>query len=290
MNRITTDHVISRRQWNLILAILVAVTSMGVFSESAHAQSDFGRPSLSNDNLNAGPDGRSLDFKSAQESFMSWMIRSSGIFGFLLLLVAFVMVSIIMTIAAQLRRENFLPASFIDEFEQQLQAKDYQGAFELAKASNSFLGRIIAAGLATLGTTVNYDDAIEQMQQVGEGESMAMQQKIEYLSLIGSIAPMLGLLGTVQGMVLAFWAISNSTGSPKPSELADGVATALFTTMEGLAVAIPAIVFCSLFKNRLARFLMECGFVADNFMKNFKGLTKPMAAAHPAMHPVSSHS
>jgi biopolymer transport protein ExbB len=200
------------------------------------------------------------------------------------------MVAIIMMIGAQLRRENYLPAAFIEEFEHQLQAKDYQGAYETAKSSDSFLGRTIAAGMATLGTTVNYDDAVEQMKQVGDGESMAMQQKIEYLGLIGSVAPMLGLLGTVQGMVLAFWVIASSTTAPKPAELADGVATALFTTLEGLAVAIPAIVFCSLFKNRLARFLMECGFVADNFMKNFKGLTKATLTSGPVAHTMSSNS
>jgi biopolymer transport protein ExbB len=108
---------------------------------------------------------------------------------------------------------------------------------------------------------------------------MAMEHKIGYLALIGSIAPMLGLLGTVQGMVLSFQVIANSTTSPKPSELADGIATALFTTLEGLVVAIPAIIFYSLYKNRLARFLMECGFVAENLMKNFQSMGKPTPAA-----------
>ena len=127
-----------------------------------------------------------------------------------------------------------------------------------------------------------YDEAVEQMQQVGEDETMAMEHKIGYLALIGSIAPMLGLLGTVQGMVLSFQVIANSTTSPKPSELADGIATALFTTLEGLVVAIPAIIFYALYKNRLARFLMECGFVAENLMKNFQNMGKPAPAAAPA--------
>ena len=90
---------------------------------------------------------------------------------------------------------------------------------------------------------------------------------------------MLGLLGTVQGMVLSFQVIATSTTSPKPAELADGIATALFTTLEGLVVAIPAIIFYALFKNRLARFLMECGFVASNLMKNFQSMGKPTAKA-----------
>ena len=224
----------------------------------------------------------------APESFLSWMIRASGIFGFLILLVSFVMVAIIMMIGLQLRRDLFLPASFIEQFEQRIQAKDYQGAYEAAKGSDSFIGRVLAMGMSRLSR--GYDEAEAGMQEVGEDETMAMEHKIGYLALIGSIAPMLGLLGTVQGMVLSFQVIATATTSPKPSELADGIATALFTTLEGLTVAIPAIIFYALFKNRLARFLMECGFVASNLMKNFQkmpakvggGAAPPAAPAAPA--------
>ncbi|MBS0205241.1 MAG: MotA/TolQ/ExbB proton channel family protein [Planctomycetes bacterium] len=212
-----------------------------------------------------------------KESFLAWMIRASGIFGFLIMLVSFVLVAIIMMIGLQLRRDNYLPASFIEQFEQRLQAKDYQGAYEAAKGSDSFIGRILAAGMGRLSR--GFEEAEAGMQEVGEDETMAMEHKIGYLALIGSVAPMLGLLGTVQGMVLSFQVIATSTISPKPAELADGIATALFTTLEGLTVAIPAIIFYALFKNRLARFLMECGFVAGNLMKNFQNMSKAPAKA-----------
>lgn len=222
----------------------------------------------------AGGDEKKADAKP-QESFLAWMIRASGIFGFLIMLVSFVMVAIIMMIGLQLRRDNFLPASFVEQFEQRLQAKDYQGAYEAAKGSDSFIGRVLSAGMARLSR--GFEEAEAGMQEIGEDETMAMEHKIGYLALIGSVAPMLGLLGTVQGMVLSFQVIATSTTSPKPSELADGIATALFTTLEGLVVAIPAIIFYALFKNRLARFLMECGFVASNLMKNFQNMGKAPA-------------
>jgi biopolymer transport protein ExbB len=267
--------VVGNRLWCLVLAVLVGWMSIEFSQGISIAQDDYNRPSIGDDGFRPGFDGRLPDIKRLPESFLSWMIRASGIFGFLILLVSFALIAIIMMIALELRRDNYLPASFIEEFEQQLQAKDYQGAYEAAKASDSFIGRVLAAGMGRLSR--GYDEAVEQMQQVGEDETMTMEHKIGYLSLIGSIAPMLGLLGTVQGMVLSFQVIANSTTSPKPSELADGIATALFTTLEGLVVAIPAIVFYSLYKNRLARFLMECGFVAENLMRNFQGIGKPMA-------------
>ena len=266
--------VVRSRLWCLILAVQVCWMSAGLTTTLARAQDDLDKPAL-NDGTKLGVDGKPIEVKKSPETFLVWMIRASGIFGFLIMLVSFAMVAIIMMIALQLRREQYLPSLFIEEFEQRLQAKDYQGAYETAKSSESFIGRILASGMGRLSR--GYDEAIEQMQQTGEDETMAMEHKIGYLALIGSVAPMLGLLGTVQGMVLSFQVIANSTTSPKPSELADGIATALFTTLEGLVVAIPAIVFYSLYKNRLARFLMECGFVAENLMKNFQNVPKPAA-------------
>lgn len=221
--------------------------------------------------------------KRRQESFLMWMIRASGIFGFLIMLVSFVMVALIVMIALQLRRDNYLPAATVEQFEQKLNAKDYQGAFETAKASDSFVGRLLAAGMGRLRD--GYEAAQSGMQEVGDDETMSMEQKIGYLSLVGSIAPMLGLLGTVQGMVLSFQVIATSTTSPKPYQLADGIATALFTTLEGLIVAIPAIFFFTLFKNRLSRFLMEAGYVVDNLMGRFQNMAKTASAPAAAPRP-----
>ena len=268
--------VVRSRFWCLVLALLVGGLSFAHPNSTSFAQ-DEEKSAAVDDNSRPGADGKAAEPKKPQETFLAWMIRASGIFGFLIMLVSFAMVAIIMMIALQLRRDNYLPTAFIEEFEQQLQAKDYQGAYETAKGSDSFIGRILAAGMGRLSR--GFDEAVEQMQQVGEDETMAMEHKIGYLALIGSVAPMLGLLGTVQGMVLSFQVIANSTTSPKPSELADGIATALFTTLEGLVVAIPAIIFYALYKNRLARFLMECGFVAENLMKNFQNMGKPAAPA-----------
>ena len=274
----------------ILLLLLIGYLGSVSLPSIVEAQDRPDPQSVRGDNVRRPVDGNGPDAKKLPETFLSWMIRASGIFGFLIMLVSFAMVAIIMMIALQLRRDNYLPTSFIEDFEQHLQARDYQGAYESAKASDSFIGRILAAGMGRLSR--GYDEAIEQMQQVGEDETMTMEHKIGYLALIGSIAPMLGLLGTVQGMVISFQVIANSSTSPKPADLADGIATPLFTTLEGLVVAIPAMVFYSLYKNRLARFLMEGGFVADNLMKNFQGMkpantTSRTGGAAPATAPGS---
>lgn len=269
-----------RPAWCLLLAILLGLFAIGTLESRVMAQGDYDRSVAPDDSLPPGMGGRDGEAKNLPKSFLGWMFRASGIFGFLIMLVSFAMISIVTSLALQLRRDLYLPSGFIEIFEQQIQAKDYQGAYESAKASDSFIGHILAAGMGRLSR--GYDEAVEQMQQVGQDETMAMDHKIGYLGLIGSIAPMLGLLGTVQGMVMSFQVLADPSSTPKPSEFADGIATALFTTLEGLVVAIPAIVFYSLFKNRLARFLMEAGFVADNLMRNFQGM-KAATVAHPTM-------
>ena len=98
---------------------------------------------------------------------------------------------------------------------------------------------------------------------------MTMEHKIGYLALIGSIAPMLGLLGTVQGMIDAFSVIASSDASPKPKDLAAGISTAMVTTLAGLIVCIPAMIAYSMFKNRMSRLVLEVGVVSEGLMARF---------------------
>ncbi len=209
---------------------------------------------------------------AASESFLSWMIRASGFFGLILLLLSFLMVALIMANVLSIRRDNLMPPDLIAAFEEKINSKDYQGAYELAKSDDSFVARVLAAGLSKLNQ--GYSEAIEGMQEVGEDENMAMEHKLSYLALIGAIAPMIGLMGTVYGMILSFQTIAASATSPKPSELADGISTALFTTLEGLTVAIPAMIFYSLLRNRVARFSLEVGMISESLMNRFSSTTK----------------
>ncbi|MCA9073050.1 MAG: hypothetical protein KDA84_29210, partial [Planctomycetaceae bacterium] len=101
--------------------------------------------------------------EAAQENFLGWMIRASGFFGLILLLLSFVMVALIMMNVLQVRRDNLLPPAFIEHFEQMLANKDYQAAYETAKSDDSFVARVLAAGLSKLNR--GYDEAIEGMQE-----------------------------------------------------------------------------------------------------------------------------
>jgi len=88
--------------------------------------------------------------------------------------------------------------------------------------------------------------------------------------MLGNIAPMIGLFGTVVGMIESFNVIASSVTSPPAYKLAEGIATALFTTEVGLAIAIPSIAFYEVMKNTLGRFTLEVSITSDSLMGRFK--------------------
>lgn len=203
------------------------------------------------------------------QSLLGWVIESLGwtyMIVFLLLSVTLVSLFVMNMLAA--RRDTLCPTELIEEFGSRLDANDNQGAYDLAKSDESVLGQVLAAGLAKVSK--GYSKAIEGMQEVGEEESMKLEHRLSYMALIGNLAPMIGLFGTVQGMIASFQVIAKGGATPKPSDLAAGISTALFTTLVGLAVAIPAIAAYNILRNRVARLLLEVGVESENLMSKFE--------------------
>lgn len=204
-----------------------------------------------------------------EENYLSWMVGALGwFFSLVFLALSFTTVALFVMNLLTARRDNVIPAGLIEGFEGHLNEKRYQEAYEMAKADESFLGLVLSAGLEKL--QVGYDHAIEAMQEVGEEENMKLEHRLSYLGLVGTIAPMIGLFGTVVGMVASFRTIAGSATTPKPAELAEGISQALFTTLLGLAIAIPAIAAYNILKNRVARLVLEVGIVSEGLMSRFQ--------------------
>ncbi len=208
------------------------------------------------------------DAPKKKESYLVWTYKALGIrYTVAFLVISFSFVALVVMIMLSLRRDNICPAHLVEAFEAHLNEKRYQEAYELAKSDDSFLGMVLSAGLQRLSQ--GYEHAIEAMQEVGEEETMKLEHRLSYVAMIGGIAPMVGLLGTVDGMVIAFSVIANTTTTPKPSELAAGISTALVTTLIGLVISIPAIMFLGFMKNRLARLTLEVGILSEGLMSRF---------------------
>lgn len=177
---------------------------------------------------------------------------------------SFTFVALIVMNVLTLRRSSIVPLELVEAFEANINEKKYQEAYDLAKSDDSFLGHVLAAGLAKLSQ--GYAQALEAMQEVGEEETMKLEHRLGYIALIGTISPMVGLLGTVDGMVASFQVIATSESQPKPSQLAEGISMALITTLVGLWLAIPAIALFGIMRNRMARLTLEVGVVSEGLM------------------------
>ncbi|MEX2027422.1 MAG: MotA/TolQ/ExbB proton channel family protein, partial [Pirellulaceae bacterium] len=165
-----------------------------------------------------------------QQSYLGWFITALGwIFTPVFLIISFSFVAFLVMNILSARRDSIAPKHLAEAFEAHLNEKKFQEAYDLAKSDESMLGQVLAAGMQNLQQ--GYDKAIEAMGQAGEEENLRLEQRLSYISLIGAISPMVGLLGTVYGMVLSFVKIANSDITPKPRELAEGISTALVTTL-----------------------------------------------------------
>jgi biopolymer transport protein ExbB len=208
-----------------------------------------------------------------QQSYLSFFFGALGWrYTLAFLLISFTFVAFLVMNLLSLRRDAICPPHLAAVFESHVNEKKFQEAFDVAKNDDSMLGQMLAAGMQNLQQ--GYDKAVDAMGQVGEDENLKLEHRLSYISLVGSIAPMVGLLGTVDGMVASFQVIARSTTQPKPSELAQGISMALITTLVGLVLAIPAIIAFNLMKNRLTRLVMETGQQAGNLMSRFEAMGK----------------
>jgi biopolymer transport protein ExbB len=206
-----------------------------------------------------------------RKSYLAWTYESLGWqYSLIFLFLSFMFVALLVMNVSKASRASIAPPDLVEAFEAHLNAKQYSEAYELAKADDSFLGKVLAAGLSRLSSGGDYPRAVEAMQEVGEEENLKLGNLLSYIGLIGTIAPMVGLLGTVQGMIASFDVIATSPTTPKPSELAQGIATALFTTLVGLVIAIPAIAAYNILRNRVAELVLQAGIVSEGLMSRFE--------------------
>ena len=181
------------------------------------------------------------------------LLLSSGWIGVVLLIASIVAVSLIIRLCLALRRSSFIPEELAKELRTRLVRHDVEGALKLAEGSNSFLGAVVAQGLREASRGWN---AVEKaLEDAAADYASKTFRRSEPLATIGNVAPMLGLLGTVIGMVTTFGEIAVSDGSGR--NLANGIYFALVTTVDGLIVAIPALVAHSLINARIATLVSQ---------------------------------
>ena len=205
---------------------------------------------------------------SVSEKTVLDALMEAGFVGLLIILMSIVGGALAITFAFQLRRDVLVPPEVLGHVESLFEDEEFEEAYHLCEASPSILSAVVAAGLEKIED--GYPQMESTMTEVLEMESTKLHQKVGYLSLIANLSPMMGLLGTVLGMIGAFNTIANSPVQPSPKQLGGDISIALGTTFLGLCVAIPMTAVYVYFRNKVITVSAEVGGVSEELMGRFK--------------------
>ena len=142
---------------------------------------------------------------------------------------------------------------------------------------NSALGEVLAAGLHALNTNprCTEDDLRATMEGVGRQVAHRLESHLSALATIASAAPLMGLFGTVIGMIEIFGSQTPGTATGgNPAQLAHGISVALYNTAFGLIVAIPSLIFWRYFRGRVDAYLLTLEVSAERLVLHIKSLRK----------------
>ncbi len=204
----------------------------------------------------------------ARQNIMAEVFANAGVIGWIIVVISVVSLALIIENFMNIKRDKLAPPDIIDELEALFDDENFQEALELCENEHMYLTNVVAAGLSKLGHP--FETIQSAVREMEEEESVRLFQKIGYLSLISSTAPMMGLLGTVSGMFVTFGNIAAAGGSVSPAQLAGGIKLALVTTIFGLIVAIPVGAFFFVFRNRVVRTTIEINAIAEDLFERFR--------------------
>ena len=182
------------------------------------------------------------------------LIEKGGIVMYPIFLCSIVALAVFIERLLVLRRKRIIPGEFVQAIEAQITAQDIKGAMAMCEKDDSSISNIFLSGLKNAGKGMwLVKEAIEER---GGRESIILEKRVGILSTIAQLSPLLGLLGTVSGMIKTFNVISLQ-GVGNPTMLAGGISEALITTATGLCVAIPALVCYRIVKDKADSLIFE---------------------------------
>ncbi len=216
-----------------------------------------------------------------QENALVWIAKTSGFIGAVLLGLSIYFVSTVCRMFIELRPVVVAPPEIVTECQELLEKRQFKEIYNVVKDDSSFFSRVLSTGIAELPNGLA--EARESMERVGEALTVDMEKKISMLAVLGTLGPMIGLLGTLKGMIASFSVIARSDQMLKASEVAGGISEALLLTFEGVALSVPAIYFFALFRNRVSTLSVTTLLECDEFLRHFahaaRSKTPPAGAA-----------
>lgn len=227
----------------------------------------FGLPECSAWQPSAPADAQPVQANEAAGLSLTEMLKAGGTIGYLIVLLSLVMVALIADHLLNIRRATLMPPGLAQEVHRAIAERRIDDAKKHCDDLPSYLGRLLNSGLSEVG--LGYATIEKAMEDTAVEQSARLFRRIEYLSVIGTLAPMLGLMGTVWGMIQAFLEFEQKA-NPQVSELAPGIYRALITTLLGLTVAVPSLAAFAIFRNRIDELSAESTLLAEHVFADYR--------------------
>jgi len=217
----------------------------------------------------AGQEGYEDASVSVSINYFDRFVRDGGMITWCILIpLSIATIALGLQFGLTLRRTVQLPAGRFEALRGQLAGGQVQRALQGSSQGQSLLEALLHPALSELPN--GYDAAEYALAEAGEQRSATLLRKIEYLNIIGTVAPMIGLFGTVYGIILAFnklVEVVRHGGVTQPDQLAEGISVALVTTLWGLIVAIPAMALYGYFRNRIEALCAEAVLAVQQLLR-----------------------
>jgi len=209
------------------------------------------------------------DTGGGDRSFVQSVLEDGGPIGIVIIIMSIATLALIIEFGVNVRADKICPPELIDEVEALLEEDEYQEALELCESEPNFVTRSLAAGLPRLNE--GYTKVREAMEAAVGVEAVKLQQKVSWMLFLSNVAPLMGLFGTVTGMIIAFQTIVVLGAKVTPADLAGGISAALVTTFLGLLVSIPAVTAYQYFRGKATRISIHFAEVLEEMTERFRG-------------------
>jgi biopolymer transport protein ExbB len=195
------------------------------------------------------------------------LLHEGGAIGYVIMLLSVVMIALVIEHYLAVRRRILMPDGLADEVHRMIGEGQFAQAEQVCRNEPSYLSYMLLSGLAEV--RLGYAAVEKAMEDAAAQQAARLFRKLEYFTVIGTVTPMLGLLGTVWGMILAFMEFELKA-NPSVSELAPGIYKALVTTLQGLCVAIPSLAAFTVLRNRVDELVAQTSLTAEYVFSNYK--------------------
>jgi biopolymer transport protein ExbB len=199
----------------------------------------------------AGPEGATTTAAVEQDNLVD-VLKMGGVWMIPLAILSIAAVGLTVNNFMMLQKKKLTREELLPGLLQQLASRDIDGALQVCSANPCLFTNILEGGLGRITTDEILPANIRQgIEETGQAQMANLIKPVNYLTNIASVSPMVGLLGTVSGMIKAFQGLGKGGGAD-PAQMAVNISEALVTTASGLVIAIPAMLFYFFFKNNFA--------------------------------------